>query len=95
MSEEAYSAIRREMDERADAEVQAEDDTRQESLRFQQLQDQVARYFRARYGNDWAFKAPETFPNALERWMIYSTARDNHMAEAEMANIEAKIREQS
>jgi len=78
-----------------DAKVQVEDGIRQESLRFQQTQEQIRRYFVARYGAEWIYKAPETFPNALERWMIYSTARDNHMAEAEMANIEAKIREQS
>jgi hypothetical protein len=111
MSEEAYSAIRREMDERADEKVTtvgrnleapetnprvlAEDGIRQESIRFQQIQDQIRRYFVARYGEEWTYKAPETFPNALERWMIYATALDNHMAEAEMANIEAKIKAQS
>jgi hypothetical protein len=51
---------------------------------------QIDRYFRAVYGDDYAFRAPETFENALERWMLYSTsAGGKELAAAEMRNIEA------
>jgi hypothetical protein len=77
------------------ARIQAEDGIRQESRRFQQIQNQVGRYFKARYGDSVAFRAPETFENALERWMIYATASGNgseQLAEETMALIEEKIK---
>jgi len=56
------------------------------------VREMVNRYFTARYGKDYVFRAPETFDNALERWMIYITSDEGmDMAEQEMARIEAMI----
>ena len=33
------------------------------------IRDHAHRYFRARYGPDYIYRAPETFENALEQWI--------------------------
>ena len=48
--------------------------TEQESVRYKLVQDHVIRYFRAVYGDDFAFRAPETFLSWLERWMLYTAS---------------------
>jgi hypothetical protein len=60
---------------------------------LQKIREMISRYFKARYGDDYAFKAPETFDNALERWMLYVMSNEGlDMAEQEMAKIEAWCR---
>lgn len=39
------------------------------------MQDHARRYLEARYGKDVWFRAPETFGNAVERW-IWAVASD-------------------
>jgi hypothetical protein len=34
-----------------------------------EIRDQARRYLEARYGKDVWFRAPETFDNAVERWV--------------------------
>src|SRR5579859_4229656 len=52
------------------------------------IQDQACRYFRAIYGPDYVYRAPETFGNLVERW-IWAVGGDvAQMAEALMADIE-------
>jgi len=80
---------------RPEAKVTAEDVLRLESIRFQQFKDQVSRYFKARYGDTYVFRAPEMFDNALERWMIYATSDEGSMAEEQMTKIEEAIRSQT
>ena len=55
----------------------------------QKVREMIHRYFVARYGEDYTFKAPETFDNALERWMLYVAMNAEDMASQEMAKIEA------
>lgn len=57
------------------------------------VQNQIGRYFVARYGNEVGFRAPETFDNALERWMLYVSGGSMDLAEKEMALIERKCAE--
>jgi hypothetical protein len=60
---------------------------------LQKIREMISRYFKARYGDDYVFKAPETFDNALERWMLYVMSNEGFdMAEQEMAKIEAWCR---
>jgi hypothetical protein len=56
------------------------------------VQAQVHDYFTALYGNSYAYRAPETFTNALERWMLHVAAGDLDAAASQMAEIEAMIR---
>lgn len=34
------------------------------------ISEHIHRYFVAVYGKNYVFRAPETFPNVLERWML-------------------------
>lgn len=45
----------------------------QESLAYQAFRVQAGRYFNARYGKDYVYRAPETFPSLFERWMLAIT----------------------
>ncbi len=75
--------------------TKAEAVIRDVSIQYQKIQDQVSRYFKAVYGDDVVFRAPETFPNVLERWMIYATTPGGEkLAEEHMQFIEKKAREQ-
>lgn len=55
------------------------------------VQQQVHRYFSALYGESYAYRAPETFTNALERWMLLVASGDLIAAESQMAEIEKMI----
>lgn len=55
------------------------------------VREMIHRYFVARYGDSYTFRAPETFDNALERWMLYVGGNAGDMAEAEMVNIETNL----
>ena len=58
----------------------------------QQLTVQITRYFRAVYGDDYVYRAPETFDNVLERWMLAVADNDLEAAERHMATIEELAR---
>jgi hypothetical protein len=55
----------------------------------------ISRYFIAVYGKDVGFRAPETFPNLVERWMLAVARDDARTAELLMNEIEsfAKMRQ--
>ena len=50
--------------------MNAEEAIREESIQMQRTKEQLHRYFIAVYGEDYVFRAPETFPNLLEQWML-------------------------
>jgi hypothetical protein len=90
----AEEAANRELLENPDGDEQAEQIVN-DGERYRKLQEHVGRYFRARYGDDYVFKAPETFPNALERWMLYIASGNeggDAMAETTMKDIEEHVR---
>ena len=52
------------------------------------VQDQARRYMTARYGESVWFKAPETFPNMLERWIWAVASGHPEFADSLMTQIE-------
>jgi hypothetical protein len=56
------------------------------------VQAQVHRYFTALYGEHYVYRAPETFNNALERWMLLVAAGDLTASASQMVEIEEMIR---
>lgn len=56
------------------------------------VRGQIHRYFSALYGESYVYSAPETFTNALERWMLLVASGDLIAAEKQMTDIEAMIR---
>lgn len=50
--------------------VPAEPFTDSTPLTLDMVRDQARRYMAARYGPDWVYRAPETFPNVIEQWML-------------------------
>jgi hypothetical protein len=56
------------------------------------VQAQVHAYFTALYGENYVYRAPETFDNALERWMLLVASGDLDAAASQMAEIELLIR---
>lgn len=56
------------------------------------VQSQVHQYFTALYGENYVYRAPETFDNALERWMLLVASGDLDAASSQMAEIEQLIR---
>ena len=55
---------------------------------WEEVQRQAYRYMVACYGTSFVFKAPETFPNLLERWLIAVAAGNVGFAEDCMVQIE-------
>jgi hypothetical protein len=53
------------------------------------FKEHIDRYFKAIYGKAYGFRAPETFPNALERWMLAIANDNTEMANEELSKIEA------
>jgi len=61
---------------------------------YQKFQEHVVRYFRTVYGDDYVYRAPETFHNMLERWMLYAarpTSESGLMAEKQITEIEEQV----
>lgn len=56
------------------------------------VQAQIHSYFTALYGDSYVYRAPETFSNALERWMLLIAAGDFEAAASQMTEIEIMIR---
>lgn len=55
------------------------------------IQAQVHQYFTALYGENYVYRAPETFDNALERWMLMVASGNLDAASRQMTEIEALI----
>jgi len=53
------------------------------------VRDQATRYFRAVYGDNWIYRAPEQWTNLVERWIWAVSSGDFDFAETVMANLEA------
>lgn len=56
----------------------------------EKLRNHIHRYFVAVHGPDYVFKAPEAFPNALERWMVYVTVAITDHENPEYPNKDAE-----
>lgn len=56
------------------------------------VQSQIHDYFTALYGQSYAYRAPETFTNALERWMLLVVSSNLDAAESQMSEILEMIR---
>lgn len=56
------------------------------------VQHQIDRYFTTLYGENYVYRAPETFTNALERWMLYVASGNLNTAGIQMLEIEELIR---
>lgn len=52
------------------------------------IRGHAQRYFRAFYGPDYLYRAPETFPNVLERWIWAVGAGVPELAHVAIADIE-------
>lgn len=55
------------------------------------VQRQIDRYFTTLYGENYVYRAPETFANALERWMLLVASGNLNTAGIQMLEIEAMI----
>jgi hypothetical protein len=55
------------------------------------VQHQIDRYFTLLYGENYVYRAPETFTNALERWMLLVASGDLNTAGIQMLEIEEMI----
>jgi hypothetical protein len=55
------------------------------------VQTQIHGYFTALYDENYVYRAPETFTNALERWMLLVAASDFVAAGNQMSEIETMI----
>ena len=67
-----------------------------QSDRYRRVQEHVGRYFRAVYGPDYVYRAPETFPSKFEQWMLAitrGTDEADKFAEKLMTEIETKLKE--
>lgn len=54
------------------------------------VRDHARRYLAAVYGPDYVYRAPETFPTLLERWMWAIASEVPEMAHAAIADIEGQ-----
>lgn len=55
----------------------------------------IHRYFVAVHGRSYIYRAPETFDNVLERWMLAVAADNQEVAEEHMRTIEVRMKEDS
>lgn len=60
------------------------------------IRDQARRYMEAAHGGSVWFKAPEAFPNVLERWIwAVASGHEGTTGEQAVAAIEAHVRERA
>ena len=57
------------------------------------VKEQIDRYMKAVYGPSYGFRAPETFENLVERWMLYVAGGSIYMANSTMEIIENMAKE--
>lgn len=62
---------------------------RVEKSRHEIVKEHIHRYFKAVHGQGYVYRAPETFQNRLERWML-AVMKDDQTS---MLEAEAEIRE--
>lgn len=55
---------------------------------MEKIKEHIHRYFLAVYGKEYFYRAPETFSNVLERWMLAIMAGDLTIAEQHIEAIE-------
>lgn len=60
---------------------------------LERVRQQINRYFVGLYGEDYTYRAPETFPNQLEVWMLLVCSRDITAADEQMEKLERMIKE--
>lgn len=58
---------------------------------LEQVRQQINRYFVGLYGENYTYRAPETFPNQLEVWMLLVCSGDITAADEQMENLEGMI----
>lgn len=58
-----------------------------------EVRRQINRYFVGLYGEDYGYRAPETFPNQLEVWMMLVCSGDLAAAGDQMTKLERMIEE--
>jgi len=56
-----------------------------------EIREQASRYLVARFGENYAYRAPETFGNVVERWIWALAAGSREMAGQCIAAIEAHL----
>jgi len=54
----------------------------------EKVKEHIDRYFKAVHGPTYVYRAPETFQNAVEQWMLAVAADSEEMAEHTIATIE-------
>jgi hypothetical protein len=58
-----------------------------------EVKKQIHRYFVVVHGEDYVYRAPETFDNVLERWMYAVMNGNLEFASEQMAIIEHTLKE--
>jgi hypothetical protein len=53
-----------------------------------EIGEQIHRYFVAVHSASYGYKAPEAYPNAVERWMLAVAYGSKEMADAAISEIE-------
>lgn len=61
-----------------------------ESMVNDDVREHIHRYFVAVHGEDYVYRAPETFGNVVEQWMAYIAGGSLLMAEACIRRIEVR-----
>lgn len=56
--------------------------------RLEAINHHIDRYFVAVHGKDYHYRAPETFDNVLERWMLHILRGDSELASEAINKIE-------
>jgi hypothetical protein len=62
-------------------------------LTVPEIRQQASRYLTARFGEEYVYRAPETFTNVLERWIWALAAGSPEMAEECISRIEQGLAE--
>ena len=61
-------------------------------MNLEQVQEQIHRYFVAVHGEKYGYRAPETFGNILEQWMLGVAGGNEEFAEQKIASIEGHFK---
>lgn len=65
------------------------------ALEVQTVRNHIHEYFTSVHGKDYVYRAPETFDNALERWMLAVRSGNLEVAAEHMARIQLLAAEQA
>lgn len=58
------------------------------AITIDQVRDHIGRYMTAVHGKDWVYRAPETFGNLVERWLLAVASGDVDFAGEQISEIE-------